>query len=140
VVADWVLEHVADPGVFAAEILRVLKPGEWLCASTVNRWGYVGIGARLIPNRRHKSFLRDLWPGRFEVDVFPTCYKLNTLSNIQKYFPIQHWDNFLSNTTPKYFADSKILFYFIDIYRKLVPYSLRADLLVFLKGKRQLAP
>lgn len=137
VVADWVLEHVADPAAFATEMMRVLKPGGWLCARTVNRWGYVGIGARFIPNRSHKSSLKKLWPERFDVDVFPTMYRLNSLADIRRYFGKQEWDNcsYLSNATPKYFGSSGLLFRCIDFYQGVVPYLLRTDLLVFLKKK-----
>jgi SAM-dependent methyltransferase len=138
VVADWVLEHVAHPEIFASEMLRILKPGGWLCARTVNRWGYVGIGTRLIPNSVHKSLLRRIWPERFEVDVFPTTYRLNTISSLRRYFPDPKWDNFsyLNNATPKYFGRSATLFRLIHTYQKLVPYFLSTDLLVFLQ-KRQ---
>ena len=48
-----VLEHVDDPPTFVSEVERVLKPGGWFCAWTSNKWGYVGMGARLVPNSLH---------------------------------------------------------------------------------------
>lgn len=137
VVADWVLEHVAHPATFASEMLRILKPGGWLCARTVNRWGYIGMGARLIPNNLHKSLLKKFWPDRFDVDVFPTTYRINTLSDIRKYFPRQDWDDYsyLNNATPKYFGNLKLIFRIIELYQKLVPYPLSTDLLVFLRKR-----
>lgn len=137
VVADWVLEHVAHPATFAAEMLRILKPGGWLCARTVNRWGYIGVGARLIPNKLHKSLLKRFWPDRFDVDVFPTTYRINTLSDVRRYFPTAEWDNYsyLNNTTPKYFGNLKFGFHLIELYQKLVPYHLSTDLLVFVRKR-----
>ena len=52
-----VLEHIEHPEVTATELGRVLAPGGWLCAWTPNRWGYVGIGARLVPKRLHARVL-----------------------------------------------------------------------------------
>ena len=49
VYSDWVVEHVEDVGQFASEVYRVLKPSGWFCARTTNKWGYIGIGARIIP-------------------------------------------------------------------------------------------
>jgi SAM-dependent methyltransferase len=137
VVSDWVFEHIGDPGHFSTEMWRILRTGGWLCARTVNRWGYVGIGARLIPNTAHKSFLKKLWPERFEVDVFPTTYRLNSLSDLRKFFPAVRWESYsyLNNITPKYFGKSGALFYLISLYQKFVPYCFSTDLLVFLRKR-----
>lgn len=89
VVAYAVLEHVAEPEKFAAEVRRVLKPGGWFCAWTPNRWGYVGIGARLVPSRWHARLLTKINPHdkRAEADVFPTVYRMNTRGAIRRLFP-----------------------------------------------------
>lgn len=137
VVSDWVFEHVQDPDRFAEELYRILKPGGWLCARTPNRWGYVGIGARLIPNRLHVSLLRRLSPGRHDVDVFPVAYKLNTPSSLRRYFPETHWDHFTftSNPTPKYYGRSKFIFNIIQAYQNIAPEALKTDLIVLLRRK-----
>jgi SAM-dependent methyltransferase len=62
IVSYAVLEHVEDPPALAAEVCRVLRPGGWFCAWTPNKWGYVGIGARCVPNSLH----RDLGEDRIE--------------------------------------------------------------------------
>lgn len=58
VISDWVLEHVHDPPGFVSELRRVLKPGGWFCARTPNRWGYVGLGARVTAENSEASARR----------------------------------------------------------------------------------
>lgn len=137
VVADWVLEHLDDPAHFAAEMVRLVPSGGWLCARTINRWGYVGIGARLLPNRIHGRLVRKLIPVARSEDVFPTLYRVNTLRDIRRWFPPAAWENhsYLVNTTPRYFGHSKLLFRATDLYQKLVPYRLRTDLFVFIRRR-----
>lgn len=88
VLADYVLEHVpaADAGRVAGEILRVLRPGGWLAARTPNKWGQIGVGARLVPNHRHVRALRRLQPDRRVADVFPTEYAMNTRRDLRRLF------------------------------------------------------
>lgn len=87
VVSSHTFEHVAEPGWAAGEIDRVLKPGGWVCALTPNRWGYIGVGARLVPNRLHVSALRRLQPGKPAEDTFPTTYLMNTPAALERWFP-----------------------------------------------------
>ena len=137
VVARWVLEHLPDPARFATEIDRVLKPGGWLCAHTVNRWGYVGIGSRAVPNGMHVRALRQLQPERKDVDVFSVQYKLNSMNDIARYFPAGEWENcsYLCNFIPKYFANSRVLFAVFSAFQQIAPKALSTDLLVFLRKK-----
>ncbi len=62
IVAFAVLEHIVDPIGFVAEVRRTLRPGGWFCAWTPNKWGYVGIGARCIPNSLHAVLLPENTP------------------------------------------------------------------------------
>ena len=137
VVADWVLEHLDDPAQFAGEMARLVRPGGWVCARTVNRWGYVGIGARLFPNRIHARLVPKLIPVARSEDVFPTLYRVNSLRDIRHWFPAAAWEHhsYLVNTTPRYFGHSKLLFRATDWYQKLVPYGLRTDLFVFIRRR-----
>src|SRR5690606_34252882 len=75
VVSDATFEHITDPELYMPELDRVLKPGGWICARTPGRWGYIGLGATMVPNRWHVRLLRYLQPHRKEIDVFPTAYK-----------------------------------------------------------------
>jgi SAM-dependent methyltransferase len=137
VIADWVFEHLVNPAQFAEEMERLVPPGGWVCARTVNRWGYVGIGGRLLPNSIHSRLVRALIPVAQSEDVFPTFYRLNSLRDIQRWFSPKNWVNcsYLVNTTPRYFGNSRLLFGAIELYQKIVPYPLRTDLLVFLRRK-----
>jgi SAM-dependent methyltransferase len=137
VVADWVFEHLDDPAQYASEMARLVPPGGWVCARTVNRWGYVGIGARLLPNRIHARFVPKLIPVARSEDVFPTLYRINSLRDIRRWFSPVAWENhsYLVNNTPRYFGHSTLLFRATDLFQRLVPYRLRTDLFVFMRRR-----
>jgi SAM-dependent methyltransferase len=86
VVARWVFEHVADENHVASELLRVVKPGGWIAAVTPNKFGYIALAARMVPNRLHASSLTMVQPGRKPEDVFPTLYRMNSRSALRKAF------------------------------------------------------
>lgn len=135
--ADWVLEHVQEPGAFADNVYRVLKPGGWFCARTPNRWGITGLGSNLIPNRMHSRLLRTLQPAREEQDVFPTVYKLNTRRSIRRHFPAGKWDDFsyFYNSEPPYVQWSRLLLAAADAYQRLAPAALATNIHIFLRRK-----
>lgn len=87
VVSDWTFEHVDGAEKAAAELDRILKPGGWICSVTPNKWGYIAVGARLVPNRHHVGALHKLQPGKAEVDTFPTRYRMNTRRDLRRLFP-----------------------------------------------------
>ncbi len=87
IISWYTLEHVEDAVFYAGEIARVLKPGGWFCAGTPNKWGYHGIGARLIPNSWHVRLLKFFSPHRKEVDTFPTVHRMNTIADLKRLFP-----------------------------------------------------
>jgi SAM-dependent methyltransferase len=132
-----VFEHVDNPERAAAELTRVLKPGGWICAWTPNKWGYVSMGARLIPESLHPWILATLIPGRREEDIFPTRYRMNTRSAIARLFPQHQFDNysFCVNSQPSYNCNSAIVARFWLLYMALMPPGMRKDLFVFLKKK-----
>ena len=140
IVARAVLEHVADPASFAAEVQRVLKPGGWLCAWTPNKWGSVALAARAVPNSSHVSALGRLQRGRQERDVFPTTYLLNTRRDLRRWFPPDQFADysFTFGGLPSYYGNSAALGYALLAYEKLVPRPLNSHLHVFLrKGSPQ---
>ena len=123
IVADWVLEHIADPAPAAAEFHRVLRPGGWLCARTPNRWGYVGLAGRLVPNRLHARLLAKLQPSRKDHDVFPTFHQMNSLGALRHYFSVELWTDcsFTVDSDPAYAANNLLLWLFFRGLSLLIP-------------------
>lgn len=80
----YVLEHVADPASFSAEIARVLRPGGVVLGLTPNRWHYVAAIASLTPVAFHRWV--NARRGRPAQDTFPTTYLLNTRQDQERWF------------------------------------------------------
>jgi SAM-dependent methyltransferase len=137
IVSDHVLEHVANAKEFADELHRVLKPGGWFCARTPVKWGYIGLGARIVPNSLHVRFLTKLQPERKAEDVFPTLYRLNSLTALSKAFPKARWHNYTYgfNGDPGYHANRTVLFKLVEIWGRLMPRSLSAKFHVFMQKR-----
>lgn len=135
VVADFVLEHLADPGPSIHELRRVTRPGGWICARTPNKWGYIGVGARVVPNSMHKRFLRRLQPERFEVDVFPTRYNANTRTKLRTLFPSDMFELVVYGHPgdPSYIGHSRFFEQSLAAANRLTPERLAPMLLVFAK-------
>lgn len=82
--AIYVLEHIAEPDRFIAEVSRVLKPGGTFLCLTPNRFHYVSLIASLTPHSFHEWINKRR--GRDEEDTFPTCYRLNTRRSLTRHF------------------------------------------------------
>jgi len=77
VYANFVVEHLEDPGATFAEWRRVLKPGGRLVLVTSNRANpLMAIGDRL-PSRA-RLLIKRRGAGAVERDVYPTRYLVNT--------------------------------------------------------------
>ncbi len=83
VFSDSVLEHVAEPAGFFAEVSRVLKRGGVFLAKTPNKHHYVTAIARITPHRFHEVV--NNWRGRDHEDTFPTVYRCNTRRQFLRY-------------------------------------------------------
>ena len=137
VTAFSVLEHIEDPGCIAAELRRVLQPGGWLIGWTPNRYGYVGIGARIIPARFTRKALRLLEPGREEHDSFPPVYRLNSRAAFRKYFPTAQWEDlsYTYNGLPFYHGENIALARAWQALCTILPPVLRGYWMVILRRR-----
>lgn len=130
---DYVIEHIDDPHAFKAEIDRVLKPGGVFCARTPHSFSYVSLAARLIPNSRHASFLGGAQPDRQVEDVFPTRYRLNTLSAIHRIFAGWKSGSFIYRADPSYYFGSAIAYRLMEFVHRITPRWFSGNLMVFLE-------
>jgi len=136
IISRYVFEHVAEPEWAAAELLRVLKPGGWICAMTPNKWGYVALASRLVPNRLHSRVLSRVQPGRPSKDVFPTAYRLNRPADVRRYFgdaaDVYHYS---TSAVPSYHFGSIALMRFMQLLHRLTPSALDVGLRFFIRKR-----
>jgi SAM-dependent methyltransferase len=137
IISHSTFEHIDNPDFVSEELCRILKPNGWICASTPNRWGYVGFFTNLIPNSLHVKFLRFFQPSRKDIDVFPTCYLMNTTGRIRKIFSSGKFDNYTYtyNGGPGYSGNKKFLIALLLIFFRIIPPILNTKLFVFLRKR-----
>lgn len=135
VVADFVFEHISDPAWAGRELARILEPGGWVCARTPNRWGSIGVPARLVPNRWHSAVLRRVQPQKQERDTFPTAYRLNTFADLARHFPPGEFRHasYTFDSEPAYFGSSRLAWRLVRASYRVTPPPLGSMLFVFLQ-------
>jgi len=133
IISDYVLEHVKYPNLFYKEIDRLLKPGGYFFARTPHKLQYISIIANLIKNKDHVKFLKILQPRRKSIDVFPTEYKMNTLSCISKIFKSYKNKSYLYSAEPAYYFGNKIIFTFFLFLHRILPRPFVSNLFIFLQ-------
>lgn len=135
VVADYVLEHVdhADVEQVSGEIMRVLKPGGWFAARTPNKWGFIGIAARAVPNSLHTRVLKVVQPQRKVEDVFPTRYAMNTRRQLKRAFPGRQVVVYGQTGEPAYFGRNTLVWRIVDVVVRFIPRRLAPTLHVFVR-------
>lgn len=136
IVSRYVFEHIEDPSWAASELLRITKPGGWICAATPNKYGYVALASRLMPNRLHATLLRRIQPHRKEADVFPTVYRLNTPSAIRHHFG-HAADIFYyrDSAVPSYHFGNAIMFRLLQTLHRFLPTALGTGFYIFIRRR-----
>jgi ubiquinone/menaquinone biosynthesis C-methylase UbiE len=84
VVCQELIEHLEHPQMLFEEASRVLKSGGVFILSTPNLLSWKSIISFLTPHKFHQIMNKQLH-GIKEEDVFPTFYKMNTVSKIKKH-------------------------------------------------------
>ena len=137
IISDAVFEHLSNVEVVVSELSRVLKKGGWICARTPNRFGYIGIGVNMVPNKLHVALLRYLQPQRKPEDVFPTVYSLNTRRALLSKFPKSDWlhASYGHYGEPAYFGTSIIAWWFVSLMQRITPRWFAPMLLIFVQKK-----
>jgi len=85
IISRSVVEHLEDPPQVFREFSRVLRPGGKVIVITPNKYDYVSLIAAVTPYWVHRLLVSRIFQVS-EDDVFPTLYRANTLSSIQKAF------------------------------------------------------
>lgn len=137
VLCDHVLEHVKEPGGLFREARRVLVDGGFLCIRTPNRWSYVGLAARLVPNRFHGRVTGLVQESRKEQDVFPTFYPCNSVGAIKRALEEHGFESVVYgyDAEPAYLSFSKLAYAVGVLHQKLAPKWLRTSIFAF--GRRR---
>jgi SAM-dependent methyltransferase len=136
IISRYVFEHVSDPEWAARELLRVLRPGGWICAMTPNKWGYVALAASLVPNAIHTRVLSRVQPGRPAEDIFPTRYLLNRPSAVRRYFghsaDVFHYS---TSAVPSYHFGSLFIMRMLQVVHRLTPPFFDVGLRFFIRKR-----
>jgi 2-polyprenyl-3-methyl-5-hydroxy-6-metoxy-1,4-benzoquinol methylase len=135
VVSDWTLEHVETPALVASELLRITKPGGFICARTTNGFSYLRVAASLIPNALHAAVLKYIQPGRKEMDIFPTFYRLNSKRALRQAFAGHEVHVTRVWGDPAYYFGNPLLFRIFQLTHKLLPSLFAPTLFVFIQKK-----
>jgi SAM-dependent methyltransferase len=133
VYCDYVLEHVEDPHRFFSELARVVKDGGHACFRTPNRWSYVAIVARLVPNRLHTRVTSWAQRKRKAQDVFPTAYRCNSRRALRRLLRSYGFVGvvFSMEGEPSYLEFSGLLYRAAALVQPFLPGFLRSTLHAF---------
>jgi len=133
IVSDFVFEHVSNPEHVSRELLRVLVPGGWICARTANKFGYVAVMSRLIPDIFQRRALRHIQPERKSIDIFPAMYKLCSLRAFHEYFPGKAIIAMTTAGEPHYHFNNVGIYRLFLFLHRLMPSRFLPGLVVFIQ-------
>lgn len=130
---DSVLEHVADPDGFFFQARRVLRLGGYLCLRTTNVLSYVGLAARIIPNRFHATITKRVQAARQEQDVFPVLYRCNTVWRVRRMLHHHGFEHCVYGyeAEPSYLSFSPFCFLLGVLHQRLAPRAFKVAIFGF---------
>lgn len=135
IVSDWTFEHIDAPEHVASELLRVVRPGGYICARTANKHGYLKLAASAVPNRLHTRVLDYVQPNRKHEDIFPTVYKMNSVGQVRRLFPGCDVFWYRHNSEPAYYFGIPILYRMFSLLHRLLPETLSVSICFFIRKR-----
>jgi SAM-dependent methyltransferase len=138
VLADYVLEHVPDPPSFFRNAHRVLREGGVLCVRTTNAWSYVGVAARLVPNRHHARVTARVQERRKAEDVFPTSYRCNSVLRLRRTLASHGFEGIAYGyeAEPAYLEFSGLAYALGVLHQRFAPRLIRPVLHAFARARK----
>ena len=102
---------------------------------TPNKWGYMGLGARLLPERAKSRLLGLFAPRRKLEDHFETHYGMNTPGTLKRLFPEPRFSHhtYVHAGPPAAHGNKMALARFWIAYEWLMPPSMRKALHIFIR-------
>lgn len=133
IVCDNVIEHLPEPQAFLQAAFRALRPGGVVCIRTPNRWSYIALIARLVPNRSHMRVLAKAKPQLAEQDVFPTLYRCNTLPALRRALSQNGFDGvaYGYEAEPSYLSFARAAYALGVLHQKLSPGLFKPSIFAF---------
>lgn len=133
IVCDCVLEHLPEPAFLFAEARRVLRSGGFLCIATTNVFSYVGIAAKLVPNKFHSRILTRVQAERKPEDVFPTVYRCNTIPAVRSALVRNGFQAavFGFDAGPGYLTFSRLAYAIGYLHQQIAPSLIRPIIMAF---------
>jgi SAM-dependent methyltransferase len=132
IVSDMTFEHIDDTTLVSKELVRILRPGGFICVRTPNRFGYVRFMSGLLPSSIHIFALKYIQPGRKHYDVFPAYYKMNSVNQIRRLFKNCRVNYFYDSSEPAYHFNNSIIYRFFMLLHRVLPPMLSTTVCFFI--------
>lgn len=133
IVSDNTFEHIARADAVACELLRVLRPGGFICARTPNKYGYVATVARLMPEGLYGLLLHKAQPQRENHDKFPVHYRLNDPRSLRRHFAAGTVTIRYPDVEPSYYFNSGAIKAAMQLLHAVTPTALRPAMIVLVR-------